>query len=135
MSDKALPSGNDETHDTRNFTIKLNRCDAPDKANKLSLYPATHEFDQLKRFKAVASERIAIQKAAIGKIRRRKFKYIDEAPFDVLKALAQHDLKLLLQIQSEFDTRISQLRQKIHQEMLGDCRADDFQIKETNGTS
>lgn len=128
----------DEISDTnkqaREFTIRLNRCDPPDKANKLSsnVYPSAHEFDLLKRFKGIAQERILKQKLIIDKIRRRKFKYIDDVPYEALNALARHELKLLQTTHSEYEFRISQLREKIHQEMLGNCRTDSFQTTDKN---
>lgn len=83
---------------------------------------STEEFNQLKRFRAVVTHRIAKQEELLGKISRGKFK-IGDVPANVLCALVKHDIKLLERTGSEFEHRASQLRQKIHEEILGCIRS------------
>jgi len=113
---------------TREFTIKMNRCEPP----KLFPYKSDPvEFDLLKRYKMIASQKINKQKVLIDKIDRGKFKYMADANPRALRALASNDLRILVDSRIDLEQRISTLRQKIHEDAIGDCRVEDFQAKDT----
>lgn len=71
-----------------------------------------------------ADRMIAKHEELLDKITSGEYKIpeSDKLPKSVVIALAKHDLKLLEETKSDIERATSLMRQKAHEEILGECR-------------
>lgn len=84
----------------------------------------SQEYEHVKFIRSLIEKRITQQENLLGRIEEGKFHIRSEIPKNVLRALARHDLKVLESSRSDYNAKTSELRHRMHDRILVDCRSN-----------